>query len=56
MPKLKAFNDAKCKILYGKRLGDYKSTDSPLPPLLNVMYCVSVSLCLSLRNTKEMGS
>jgi hypothetical protein len=26
---------------------EYKSTDSPLPPLLNVMY--------SLRNTKEKG-
>ncbi len=23
---------------------EYKSTDSPLPPLLNVMYCVRVSL------------
>jgi hypothetical protein len=23
---------------------EYKSTDSPLPPLLNAMYCVRVSL------------
>ncbi len=23
---------------------EFKSTDSPLPPLLNVMYCVRVSL------------
>jgi hypothetical protein len=26
------------------RLGEYKSTDFPLPPLLNIMYCVRVSL------------
>jgi hypothetical protein len=38
---------------------EYKSTDSPLPPLLNVMYCVRVSLCgqskYSMRNTVAKG-
>jgi hypothetical protein len=39
---------------------EYKSTDSPLPPLLNVMYRTAwESLCgqskYSLRNTKEKG-
>ncbi len=33
-------------ISRGPTFGDYgcKTTDSPLPPLLNVMYCVRVSL------------
>ncbi len=37
-----------------ERLQSTNSTDSPLPPLLNVMYCVRASK-YSLRNTKEKG-
>jgi hypothetical protein len=35
---------------------EYKSTDSPLPSVLNVLYCVRVSLRIvkySLRNTRR---
>ncbi len=31
-------------IMGGCKTTEYNSTDSPLPPLLNVMYCVRVSL------------
>ncbi len=45
---------------HGCTTKDYKSTDSPLTPLVNhVMYCVRVSLRTvkySLRNTKEKGA
>ncbi len=48
---------------HGCKITEYKSTestDSSLPPLLNVMYCVRISLwtvtiSLFLRNTKEKG-
>jgi hypothetical protein len=41
----------------GCKTTEYKSTDSPLPTLVNVMYCMRVSLQgqpkYSLRNTRE---
>ncbi len=30
---------------------EYKITDSPLPPLLNVMYCMRVSLWTAIDNS-----
>ncbi len=38
---------------HGYKTTEYKNTDSPLLPILNVMYCGKSKY--SLRNTKEKG-